>query len=179
MLRPRDVDIIRRELEKSLASENSLADRLEITFYSMVRTASGGDVARHYDNSPLDAWADDDGFTETDYFYTVPCTYVPKVEAVNLVQEGYHPDSEVEVFILNRDLEASDISINDLQNTFEYAKMEAPHKVDMRGRASESITKVWSILSVRPMTVSKQLIGITVGLALREHDSTKPGIEDL
>lgn len=178
MLTPQDIASISRELELALVEEGALSDRMELVFHYYTKVASGGDIARHYDNAPLNAWDEDTGLTTTEVTKTVTCMYIPKVEAVNLVQEGYHPDSDIEVLILSRDLRGANITIDDIRNTFEYVSMLYPHTVDIRGKTSESIERLWDIVSVRPITISNQLISLTLGLSLREQDTTKTSIGD-
>lgn len=178
MLNPQDIATIRQELEWVLVEENALADKMEITFHYYTKIDSGGGVARHYDNTPLDAWDEDTGLTTTEITKTITCTYIPKVEAVNLVQEGYHPDSDVEVMALARDLRGASITIDDIRNTFEYVSMLSPHTIDIKGRISESITQLWDIISIRPITISNQLLSVTLGLSLREQDTIKTSIGD-
>ncbi len=178
MLEARDIDIMRTLFTKALSIENTLSDKLLITFYYYSKSPSGGNVGRHFDNSPLNPWSNNTGFTTTEKTKTLQCVYIPPVMKTDLVQEGYHPDSDVEVYILGRDLNQADITLDDIRNSFEYIGMPHPHEIGLFGRTASAITRLWDIVSIRPLMVSNQIIAITLGLALREQDTTKVGVGD-
>ena len=177
MLTPRDIYVIKREFEKVLSMENALSDYTTITFHYFLKTSSGGGIARHYDNTPLDAWSSDTGFTTTEKTKTVACSYIPSVKTEhNLVQEGYHPDSDIEVIVLGRDLKQASVSLDSIRNAFEFVSMFSPHDTDIGGRTDESITQLWDIVSVRPQFISNQLISVTLGLKLREQEDSRTAV---
>lgn len=177
MLSPRDIDIIRREIENGLSMER-LSDTLKVTFQGFNRVSTGSSIARHMDNAPLNPWNTNVGYTITGIAKEVPCLYVPQVMTNNLVQEGYHPDSELEVLIQARDLLQADISVDDIRNVYSYISVSFPHDFDLRGRTDNSITQLWDIVSVRPTAIANQLIFVIIGLRLREQDITKVGDKD-
>lgn len=178
MLKPRDIDLIRDLSVQALSMENEISDRLLLTFHYYTGVPSGGDIGRHYDNSPLNPWDSDTGFTTVEKTKIVSCMYIPPVLINNLVQEGYHPNSEVEVYILGRDLNQAGITIDNIRNSFEYVSMPHPHEIGLFGRTQTSINRLWDIVSVRPLSIANQIISVTLGLTLREQDNTKVGVGD-
>jgi len=181
MLTPRDLDNMRSNLEKALHIETTIPDPAKITFHFFKRTSSGGGVARHFDNAPLDPWNSDSGFSSVGLEKTLPCVIIPKirnmeVEDLNIVQEGYHPDSDLEVIVTARSMSSANISINNIRNSIEYVSMPYPHTIDKNGRPYDSINRLWSLSSVRPHHVANQVYAVTLGLSLREQDDTKASV---
>lgn len=178
MLEPRDIDIMRTLFTEALSIENTLSDKLLMTFHYYSKNPSGGNVGRHYDNSPLDPWSSNTGFTTVEKTKILQCVYIPSVMKNDLVQEGYHPNSDVEIYLLGRDLNQANITIDDIRNSFEYVSMPHPQEIGLLGRTESSMIRLWDIVSIRPLMVSNQLVSITLGLALREQDTARVGVGD-
>lgn len=179
MLSNRDLQFITDELQKIPTFDDNRTDGYTITFHYFQRVASGGGVGRHYDNAPLDAWADDPGFTSTEQTISVPCTYIPNVQTTNLVQEGYHETSDLEVLIDQKTLFDFKLTADDLNNRFEFVTVQRPHTVGREGRASETTQQAYDIRTVREKSMSGRLIAIVVGLSLRNADTADVAKVDL
>lgn len=178
MLSPNDINIIRELFQQALSIENTLSDKLLMTFHYYTKSPTGGNVGRHLDNTPLDPWSSNIGFTATEKTKTLQCVYIPPVMKNDLVQEGYHPSSDVEIYILGRDLNQANITLDDIRNSFEYVSMPHPHEIGLLGRTESSVLRLWNIISIRPLMVSNQLVSVTLGLVLREQDATQVGVGD-
>lgn len=137
------------------------------------RTATGTDVARHLDNAPLDPFAQDRGFTTTEYSIQLPCVFLPQVKTThNLVQEGYHPDSDVEVAVKNLDLMNGQVKVGEIRTRFKHVNLNIPNQTDKYGRPLGDLTQQWEIMSVRPITaMSNHVISVVFGLALSEPNT--------
>jgi hypothetical protein len=166
-------------LQETVRFDRNNVDGYTITFHYFQRTDSGGSIGRYLDNAPSDPWDMDEGFTDVEQKIMLPCTYIPSVEQVNLVQESYHPDSEIEVMIDRDSIYDHSLTVNDLRNRFEYATIPEMHQVLIGGRPCNTTNQLWDIRSVREKSIANRLIAVVVGLSLREPDEADVAAGDI
>jgi len=171
---PRDMYAAVSMLQSVVIVDRSNVDGLEITFHTFIRTSTGSNVARHFDNAGIDPWAENTaGSTVVEKVITVPCSFIPKVETTfDVVQEGYSSDSDLEVWIATKALDDHGIPANDIRNRFEFVTIPQTQQTDLGGRPDVSLEQSWDITSIRPCEFGNRLIGVILGLALREPDTS-------
>ena len=163
----RDALILQEEFNRSTAAING-----EISLIKIERTETTGNVAYGYDNAPGNLWADDPGFDESEIAIKVPCKFVPAVDRTpNMTQVGYLESSDLEVEISAFDLERFGIDISNIENEFDFVRIESPSAISSNGRFISTQDRIWDIASIRTIGFGDQIILIRLGLRMREVEA--------